>query len=126
MDPDRVYKDLDFENFVGNITLYTHNILFDRLMSDVRFLEEHNIMDYSLLVKICKPTVASNQFLFHGEENSYCIGIIDFLQQFSLKKQAELEIKSVYYKRESISVQDASKYAARFLKKIQDYVKTPN
>ena len=106
---------MDFENFIGNITLYSHNILFERLISDVCFLEEHNIMDYSLLVKICKPTVASNQFLFHGEENSYCIGIIDFLQQFTSKKQAELEIKSVFNARESISVQEPAKYAARFL-----------
>ena len=51
----------------------------NKLKTDVRFLEEQGIMDYSLLLKICKPISGSNPFLFHGEEHSYCIGIIDFL-----------------------------------------------
>ena len=74
-----VYKDSDFQNFIGSISLYAHNILMDKLINDVRFLEQHNIMDYSLYVKRCKPTADSSPFLFHSDKFSYYIGIIDFL-----------------------------------------------
>ena len=34
----RVYKDQDFENYVGSITPYSGSILMNRLKTDVRFL----------------------------------------------------------------------------------------
>ena len=120
----RVYKDQDFENYVGSVTPYSGSILMNKLKTDVHFLQEHGILDYSLLLKICKPTSDSNPFLFHGEEHSYCIGMIDFLQKFTCKKQAEVKLKSLVNSKDQISIQNPRKYAERFLKKIQGYVKT--
>ena len=66
LDSSKVYKDMDFESFIGSIAPYSSKALIDKLIKDVRFLEDHEIMDYSLLLKICKPTICSNKFLFHG------------------------------------------------------------
>ena len=55
LNPKIVYKDEDFEDFVGAIFPQTPNILIEKLISDSKFLEEHGIMDYSMLLTICKP-----------------------------------------------------------------------
>ena len=56
LNPGIVYKDQDFENFVGNIFPYSPNIIIEKLIRDTQFLEDHCIIDYSILLKICKPT----------------------------------------------------------------------
>ena len=84
-----VYKDQDFENFITHITPYDGNRLLKKLSKDVTFLEEQNIMDYSLFIKICAPHQTTNPFLFHSDEYSFYIGIIDFFQQYTCIKQAE-------------------------------------
>ena len=53
-----VYKDMDFDRFIGSISSLSSKILRKKLTNDVRFLESHNIMDYSLFVIICKPISA--------------------------------------------------------------------
>ena len=57
-------------------------------------------MDYSILLKICKPYPASSPFLFHSDQYTYCNGIIDFLQQYTWTKKAELELKSMLKEKE--------------------------
>ena len=47
------FKNYDFENLTGNISPFYGKFLMDKLMSDVHFLEDHNIMNYSLLISIC-------------------------------------------------------------------------
>ena len=42
-------------------------MILEKIKSDSKFLEERNIMDYSILLKICKPSEASSPFIFHGE-----------------------------------------------------------
>ena len=83
LDSDIVYKDEDFENFIGGISTYEPNFIIEKLMNDSIFLEDHNIIDYSILLKICKRASVSSPFIFHGENYTYCIGIIDFLQKYS-------------------------------------------
>ena len=65
LNPHKVYKDEDFENFIGNITPNQYNMLIEKIISDVRFLEDHDIMDYSILLKICKTSPISSPFMFH-------------------------------------------------------------
>ena len=79
LNPFIVYKDEDFINFIGNIKPHSSNFLIEKIIGDAKFLEEHDIMDYSILLVICKPSLISSPFMFHGDEFSYCIGIIDFL-----------------------------------------------
>ena len=88
---------------------FSYRILNDKLMSDVNFLEENKIINYSLRVKICKPVVANYPFLFHSDEYSYCIGIVDFLNVSSLK----------------IS-QNPTRYAEKFLNNIKNHIKEIN
>ena len=52
LDPGIVYKDEDFENFIGGIYPYSANMIIGKLISDSSFLEYHGIMDYSILLKI--------------------------------------------------------------------------
>ena len=82
---------------------------------------EHDIMDYSILLKICKPSSISSPHMFHGDEFSYCIGIIDFLQEYTWSKKAETKIKSFVNNYDQISSQDPNTYARRFLKKMKEY-----
>ena len=60
-------------------------------------------MDYSILLKICKPSSCESPFLFHNGSYTFCIGIIDFLQKFTWAKNAELKIKSVFNDEDQIS-----------------------
>ena len=122
LDSFQVKKDSDLGNFTGNMTPYAHYILMEKLTRDVRFLEDHNIMDYSLLVNICKPVSTSYPFLFHNDEFSFCIGIIDFLQQFTHINQTELKLKSILKN----SSPNPTNYAERILKNIQDYITVIN
>ena len=78
-------------------------------------------MDYSILLKICKPSTATSPFLFHGENCSYIIGIIDFLQKYTWSKQAELSLKSILLEKTEISSQNPKNYAERFREKLTEY-----
>ena len=122
LDPGTVYKDEDFDNFVGRIYPSSPNILIEQLINDSYFLENHNIMDYSILLKICKPYPTSSPFLFHSDKYTYCIGIIDFLQKYTWGKQAELKLKSILKDETKISSQNPSKYARRFRKTMIGYI----
>ena len=51
--------------------MHTPNKIIYKLINDSCFLEDHNIMDYSLLLKICKPSTATSPFLFHGDDYTY-------------------------------------------------------
>ena len=121
LNPRLVYKDEDFKNFIGNITPHSSNMLIEKIISDANFLEEHEIMDYSILLKICKPSPISSPFMFHGDKFSLCIGIIDFLQEYTWSKQAELKLKSIFNEKDQISCQDPCTYAKRFLKNMKQY-----
>ena len=126
LDPAIVYKDADFDNFVGGIFVNQPNLIIEKIISDVKFLEEHHIMDYSLLVMICKPTSAKSPFLFHGPRHTYCIGIIDFLQKFTWQKHAELSFKSFMKDKSLVSAQNPTTYAKRFSKKMIEYLSVVN
>ena len=79
-------------------------------------------MDYSVLLKICKPSTASSPFLFHGDNHTYWIGIIDYLMKYTWVKQAELELKSIVKNKDDITSQNPAKYAKRFQKKMIEYI----
>ena len=103
LDPSVVYKDDDFEKFIGFIHPPSANQIIGKLFSDSTFLEYHNIMDYSILLKICKPSSLSSPFLFHSKNYTFCIGIIDFLQKYTWSKSAEVTFKSILNKKNEIS-----------------------
>ena len=52
------------------------------------------------------------------------IGIIDYLQTYTLRKELERKFKVIRNKEEEISVMNPDDYAKRFLKKIDAVIKT--
>ena len=108
------------------------NVIYT-IESDTRFLQKHNLMDYSLLIQIEK--VSSGQKLPETKNRNiiqsvdgkrlYHIGIIDFLQDFSYAKKIESFIKTTKAKGEQaklISCVHPDFYAQRFLKFMKENV----
>lgn len=92
------YKDLDFLNEQEKLLLSDETVaeITYHMMRDFKFLLQHEIMDYSIIIGI---------FQFHSEkcfrdingERWYRIGIIDYLGKYSLKRKAEYYIKKLRY-----------------------------
>lgn len=101
--------------------------------SDVSFLSNINIMDYSLLfIKALegggKKEENNNLGRFRRYESAdrryvYCFAIVDYLQTYDLFKVFESNIKSFFIKCEEISCRDPIAYSDRFLKFISSLTK---
>lgn len=71
------------------------------ISSDAEFLRQHNLMDYSLLIQIekvrslVKKERKRNVIYSQNCDYIYHIGIIDFLQDYSLAKKMETTIKTL-------------------------------
>lgn len=67
-----------------------------------KFLENNNIIDYSLLVsfrKISKEAADSNLNIFPlNEEMAMELQLIDYFQEFNLKKKVENKVKLLFKK----------------------------
>ena len=99
-------------------------------------LAANNLMDYSLLFVIFRfPSqedpdymemvgLLGNQLYLNRTFKSdnmiylYIFGIIDYLQNFNMKKYFEQKLKNLIYRKEgkNVSVQDPITYSDRFLK----------
>ena len=116
-----------------------------QLTQDAKFLKDHNIMDYSLLLGV--HSIRSDEehakflssydpedlnrigsawerynggLLAHDYKGTplnevYYIGIIDVLQRYNLKKEFETIFKSVAAQKSQISAVDPRLYAGRFV-----------
>ncbi len=103
-----------------------------QLSEDCKFLEAHQIMDYSMLLGIQK---ANDQkpgedaqdpafFIFHygipGEVNGkpngfkYYFGLIDILQVWTLRKKLEGKLKGLIFPKDQLSSVDPALYSSRF------------
>jgi hypothetical protein len=85
------------------------------LYGDAKFFKKLNIIDYSLIAAFfdSKQEMKSRYYLEGFENRSYSIGIIDFLQEFTLGKRLELLWKRIKGKMDT-SVCSPRKYASRF------------
>jgi tetratricopeptide (TPR) repeat protein len=131
-----IWKDLDIQ--IGAIKL-THESkleLYRRVKSDCRFLQDNDIMDYSLLLGVHESSnTSSTSSGWYGEFHNivssrdgsqiYIFGIVDILQRFNSRKQLEKVVKSgmlkmrgrlvnTSIKNNKISVTQPKKYARRF------------
>ena len=99
---DIVYKDLDFQDNVSQISV-THEeycLILNKLKRDSSLLEKHMIMDYSLLVMIenvssLRNTLISKTFVATHDGYIVFIGVIDFLQTYNAKKKLEHRYKKL-------------------------------
>ena len=87
------------------------------ISEDTRFFQELGIIDYSLLVAFYTESVDfDHRYLLRGNYGQiYSIGIIDFLQQYTLSKRIELAYKKMKCKK-NLSVSSPDQYAARLVK----------
>lgn len=148
--PSPTFKDLNFNtNHPGGFYLKpdTYATLIGILKNDCRVLESFQIMDYSLLmgvhfvnrvgkdaeklkkwkslseeeksIVLKKGIEASSA---SGEKLVLFVGIIDVLQDYSIKKNIEHNLKAILYEKNTVSVQTSEFYAKRFLKYMTKYV----
>lgn len=124
-----VLKDQNIVNMEKSILLSARNseILIDNLKSDTNFLKKFNIIDYSLLAAFYpSDDHISNRYFIKGLENtSYSLGIIDFLQEYTLFKKFEVLVKKIRgYK--DFSICHPNKYSSRFLTFIVKLISVSN
>lgn len=92
---------------------------------DAAFLSMHNLIDYSLLIKVEKlpmnllslPNQSRNIFVAEDETEAYHLGVIDYLQEYTAKKHFEHLAKTRFGshpKSDLVSCTSAPKYEARF------------
>ncbi|KAL9657988.1 hypothetical protein ABK040_016638 [Willaertia magna] len=141
-----ILKDLDFIGMKRFIQLESgkKEKLMRQLSMDVKFLEENEIIDYSLLVGVydcnnkkqqsLEEIKFENKYLpffreyFGGMRSKngdeiYFIGVIDILIEYGLRKRGENLIKTIYFGDENgISVVEPTQYARRFLNFINSIV----
>lgn len=129
-----VNRDCDLKE---NILLSTplRDRLLEQLSSDSLFLSELNLMDYSLLLGVHEkdnyctesgkfdiPDGMSTLCQFESKDGKtlYSVGMIDFLQEYNLKKKLERFFKIVLLCKDSegISVINPRKYQDRFMEKM--------
>jgi len=121
-------KDLDFTYDI-HIGEDIKNLVIERITRDSTFLEQHQIMDYSLLLGVhdkardVQIPLENDQFLFQctttDKNKIVFIGIIDFLIQYNSFKKFEHTVKS-FTQEKNFSVQPPPEYANRFI----NYMKT--
>ena len=97
--------------------------LLNRIERDTNFLENHNLLDYSLLAGIfsCEfydlipPHLKLNCFELNDPSAHYLIvSIIDLCTSMNNRKNAEMSFKSLMFKRENISTVPPPQYNSRF------------
>ena len=119
----KVLKDQNFIDMKKSIKvgLIQRKELISGITEDIIFLRTQNIIDYSLLSAFYSDkTESDNRYFIEGTLESYSIGIIDFLQQYTLSKKLELLYKKLKGKK-NLSVCPPNKYSLRliqFLNKI--------
>jgi hypothetical protein len=103
--------------------------------NDAEFFEDHNIMDFSLLVNVLCITQEEMDlikmtddfkyyerhiFKHRSQENVYyAITIIDYLQLYNLNKRAEYFAKSLQYKPSCVP---PNEYTPRFIEYINTLI----
>ena len=112
-----VLKDQNLDEMKIKTILDIHktNEIIKAINEDILFLHELDIIDYSLIIAIYTESFdCDNRYFLEGNNHiSYSIGIIDFLQQFTLSKRIELAYKKMRCKK-NLSVCSPRKYAERF------------
>jgi hypothetical protein len=122
------------------------DLFHKQLKTDVKFLSEHNLMDYSLLIGVASrnpeqlhnsawapmslPYVTSVRSVFHcvgggtPRDNDcseiYFLGIIDYLTHYGKRKTIANAFKTMRWYPKQLSTIPASEYAQRFLSFFQD------
>mmetsp|Transcript_24049 Transcript_24049/g.42738 ORF Transcript_24049/g.42738 Transcript_24049/m.42738 type:complete len:204 (+) Transcript_24049:168-779(+) len=122
--PEILGKDLDFLETVGRLNIIPEDAekLLKRLRDDGRILRDFGLMDYSLLITICRgkvPATANSNYVYRsaGGNEYYLIALIDFLQEYTPLRKFERYIKSKLHAvpSDEISVMEPQLYLERLV-----------
>ena len=142
---DLMLKDQDFQTrFRIKLGRAAKNEFLEILKKDCEWLENREIMDYSLLFgvhfnkKMKTNNNASNNNNNNNNNNNgikwseggiestegdiYYCGIIDILQMYNARKIIEKNVKGLYYDKKELSVCSPKDYCLRFLQFIATYI----
>lgn len=115
-------KDSQFIEEFEPIENSTKTEIIRNLREDLSFLRGLEIMDYSVLIAdFHLPYKITSKYLARDSPRPLIIGIIDYFQEYNLKKTAEYRLKSLFSKDE-ISCVEPGKYYIRLLNFLVKYL----
>ncbi len=152
-DPYLIRKDLNFKNDVRVLKIAEPEIFLQAIKRDSEFLEDLNLMDYSMLVyklkinnNILKELNNTNEWKYYKknfffiEENdddnkrtAFCFTIIDYLQDYNFSKNLEYIYKNFVHLKTrctdghvDISCVPPDRYSKRFVNYFQGMINNFN
>lgn len=117
----KVLKDLNLVNsgLALKLPSQVSKDLIEDLSEDFKILSNNNIMDYSVLLAFYKDEVKPlTRYDIQGCDRVYAIGIIDFLQNFNIKKKYEKYFKKMIYREQQVSSEVPDLYMSRLSQSI--------
>jgi 1-phosphatidylinositol-4-phosphate 5-kinase len=102
----RVLKDLNLEKsrLKLNLSPEEKDSLVSQINQDFDMLCKNNFMDYSLLIAFYNNKVKpQGRYDFNVNQSTYSISIIDFLQEFNIKKKSEKFFKRIFINKSKIT-----------------------
>ena len=149
-DKSRALKDLDFlylrkidKQFINFTKDAILHIVYELLQKDLIMLTDNNLMDYSILFFVfiipdqkneeeykevmdlfCDKLNEQRLYISRNSKYLYLIGIIDYLQEFNLKKFLENKYKTMLYGKEvmNISAVAPTIYSNRMLEFAKEHI----
>ena len=115
----QVLKDENFLLYNKKLALKenTKLKLFETLRQDFALLKDSGVIDYSLLLGLYPENFESINSCYRDEESKiFTLGIIDIFQQYNFLKASEKRIKSIFNKKEDISIASPNEYFNRISK----------
>lgn len=116
----RVLKDLNFLEYGKKIKLNEESKLnlIETLRMDFELLRKLDVIDYSLLVGIYKKNTEleidrRGSLLIGDDGTRFSLGIIDIFQEYNYLKVGEKTIKTIFNKKEDISIASPKDYSIR-------------
>jgi 1-phosphatidylinositol-4-phosphate 5-kinase len=137
-DPYLARKDVNFMNEEKILKIIDKNKFLENITKDAEFFEDFNLMDYSLLlIKLDFKEESISEFIkfkesrdyefysrhiYHSKQDSnifYVCFIIDFFQEYNLRKKMENNFKNLIIERQGksdlISCVPSDVYSSRFI-----------
>ncbi|OMJ93156.1 hypothetical protein SteCoe_3977 [Stentor coeruleus] len=116
-----IMKDINFIKFEYRFDIenIVKESIIESLIQDFLVLKDAGIMDYSILLGICKEIqheeeVELNRYSLKMKNGDIVsIGIIDLLQVYNLSKFSEKSVKAIFNKKENISSANPEDYFMR-------------
>lgn len=114
-------KDSNFIEKFQRLDENSKTLAIRSLREDLMFLRDHEVMDYSILIIDINSSLQIDSRYQISGSRPILVGIIDFFQEFNLKKNAEFKLKKLFVN-EEISCIPPSDYYFRLLNFLFKYL----